>query len=526
MAARCVVTLLMVFLLFTETSVAVTYMSKLIHRFSDEAKSFWVSRKGNVSWPKQRNVEFFRLLLSGDLNRQRMKIGSQNQLLVPSEGSETFSYGNELGWLHYTWIDIGTPNVSFLVALDAGSSLLWVPCDCIQCAPLSSYHYMLDRDLSEYSPSVSSTSKRLSCSRQLCDLHANCKSLKEPCPYIVNYSSANTSSSGFLFEDQLHLASVGEHAPQSSVQASVVIGCGRKQSGSYLDGDAAPDGLMGLGLGDISVPSMLAKAGLVPNSFSICFHENYSGRILFGDQGLATQQSTSFLPYNGKYITYLVEVKSYCVGSSCLKQTGFQALVDSGTSFTYLPSEIYEKVVLEFDNRVNATSFGIEGFPYCYEASSPELLNIPHMELVFAMNQSFIITNPMFQLPNYQGVTVYCLGIHPTYEELGIIGQNLMTGYRMVFDRENLKLGWSHSNCQDTSDKKRVHLTPPPDDISPNPLPTNEQQSTPSPHAIAPAVAVRAPSKHSASMPLLIPSQLSMVSLLLPLMTLCAGQLI
>lgn len=43
--------------------------------------------------------------------------------------------------LHYTWIDIGTPNVSFLVALDAGSDLLWVPCDCIQCAPLSASYY-------------------------------------------------------------------------------------------------------------------------------------------------------------------------------------------------------------------------------------------------------------------------------------------------------------------------------------------------------------------------------------------------
>ena len=43
--------------------------------------------------------------------------------------------------LHYTWIDIGTPNVSFLVALDTGSDLLWVPCDCIQCAPLSGGSY-------------------------------------------------------------------------------------------------------------------------------------------------------------------------------------------------------------------------------------------------------------------------------------------------------------------------------------------------------------------------------------------------
>ena len=44
--------------------------------------------------------------------------------------------------------------------------------------------------------------------------------------------------------------------------------------------------------------------------------------------------------------TYIIEVKHCCFGSSCLKQTGFQAQVDSGTSFTYLPYEIYGKVVI------------------------------------------------------------------------------------------------------------------------------------------------------------------------------------
>ena len=36
-----------------------------------------------------------------------------------------------------------------------------------------------------------------------------------------------------------------------------------------------------------------------------------------------------------------------CVGNSSLERSGFLALVDSGTSFTYLPPEIYDKVVLE-----------------------------------------------------------------------------------------------------------------------------------------------------------------------------------
>lgn len=31
--------------------------------------------------------------------------------------------------LHYTVVNLGTPNVTVLVALDTGSYLFWVPCD-------------------------------------------------------------------------------------------------------------------------------------------------------------------------------------------------------------------------------------------------------------------------------------------------------------------------------------------------------------------------------------------------------------
>lgn len=44
---------------------------------------------------------------------------------------------------------------------------------------------------------------------------------------------------------------------------------------------------------------------------------------------------------------YIVGVESFCVGSLCLKETRFQALIDSGSSFTFLPNEVYQKVVIE-----------------------------------------------------------------------------------------------------------------------------------------------------------------------------------
>ncbi|XP_028771909.1 aspartic proteinase-like protein 1 [Neltuma alba] len=476
-----------------EGTVALTFSSKLIHVYSDEAKAVWASRSKNLSvesWPKRNSSEHFRLLLGNDLTRQRMKLGSQYDFLYPSEGSETLFFDNDLDWLHYTWIDLGTPNVSFLVALDAGSDLLWVPCDCIECAPLSANYYNgLDRDLSEYSPSLSSTSRHLPCSHQLCDPNSKCKSPKEPCFYTSQYYSTNTSSSGLLIEDKLHLKSYGKHVAQSSVEASIVLGCGRRQSGDYLNG-AAPDGVMGLGPGSISVPSLLAKAGLIKDSFSICLNENDSGRILFGDQGHASQQYTPFVPVNGEFVAYVVGVESFCIGSSCLKETGFQALIDTGTSFTYLPDEVYKLVVSEFDKEVSASRVNLRQYPWdsCYNVSSHELDNISTVKLTFSKNQTFRIHNPMFTSPSNQDYTIACLTILQTDDDYGTIGQNFLKGYHMTFDRENLRFGWSSSNCEDNMGDK-ANFTAPWNGGSPNPLPANQQQSIPNTHSVPPAFA-------------------------------------
>lgn len=193
---------------------------------------------------------------------------------------------------------------------------------------------MQDRDLNQYSPSLSSTSRHLPCSHQLCSLSSICKGPKDPCPYDANYISTNTSSSGFVIEDKLHLASSSRHATKDSVQASIIFGyvyycltlsycfvhrgliigfyecsCGRKQSGYYLDG-AAPDGVLGLGPGSISVPSMLAKAGLIKNSFSICFNNKDYGRILFGDQGHVNHQYTPLFPMDEE--SYVLCIMLFC----------------------------------------------------------------------------------------------------------------------------------------------------------------------------------------------------------------------
>ncbi|KAK1277578.1 Aspartic proteinase-like protein 1 [Acorus gramineus] len=503
--SRILVYLLLGLCLHFRGSWAKTFSSRLIHRFSDEARAAsGVSLQGVGDWPRRGSMEYYGALVRNDVHRLRsskLGQGGRYDVLFPSEGSETAALGNDFGWLHYTWIDIGTPNVSFLVALDAGSDLLWLPCDCLQCAPLSGRYNSLDKDLSMYNPAESSSSKNLYCSHELCSLGPNCESPKQTCPYRVSYYSENTTSSGILIEDTLYLTSSNSHASKSSVQASVILGCGRKQSGGCLEG-IAPDGLMGLGFGNISVPSVLAKVGLIRNSFSMCFGEDNSGTILFGDDGTANQQSTPFLTYDGRYLTYIVEVERFCIGTTCLGQTGFEALVDSGSSFTFLPDGVYKRVTAEFDKRMNASRSVYDGYPweYCYKASSLEMPDIPKVTIMLSMNKTFVVNNPIFNYYGKEGdLAGFCLALQTSGENVGTIGHNFMMGYRMVFDRENLKLGWSRSNCNELDNSTRVPVTPPAQDRPENPLPT-EQQNSPG-KAVSPAVAGRAPHNHSFAPP-------------------------
>ncbi|XP_076924996.1 aspartic proteinase-like protein 1 isoform X1 [Bidens hawaiensis] len=416
-----------------------------------------------------------------------MNIRSHHQLLFPSAGPKTVSGGNDLGWLHYTYIAVGVPSVSFLVALDTGSDLLWLPCDCLQCAPLS------DTDENEYNPSHSSTSKSVTCSHELCERGSTCESPKQPCPYTVNYASPTTSSSGSLVEDILHLAADGVKASNTFVRAPIIIGCGKKQSGGYLEG-IAPDGLLGLGLGSVSVPSLLAKSGVIRNAFSLCFGESGAGNIYFGDKGPSTQRTTPFLPTDGKYKFYIIGVENFCIGANCLDQTNFKALVDSGSSFTFVPDKIYKSVGEEFDRQVNAMKTPFDGIPfdYCYKSSSQELPDTLSVTIKLSVNTTFLVRRPLFIVNDSQGGIVgFCLAIQSSHDDnMGIIGQNFMTGYRLVFDRENLTLGWSPSRCQPLKEMVGSNAS------SPISLPkTNEQQrGPPKAPTVGPAVAGRTPS--------------------------------
>lgn len=79
--------------------------------------------------------------------------------------------------------------------------------------------------------------------------------------------------------------------------------CGQNQTGLYRR-SLAVNGLLGLGMKDYSVPSVLAKANITANSFSMCFGNiiDFIGRISFGDRGYTDQLETPLVPIEPKYV--------------------------------------------------------------------------------------------------------------------------------------------------------------------------------------------------------------------------------
>ncbi|CAO2034075.1 unnamed protein product [Urochloa humidicola] len=425
------------------------------HRFSEPVRR-WAEARGHAlpgGWPSPGGAAYVAALAGHDRHRAMSAAGGSGDAppLTFAEGNATLKVSN-LGFLHYALVTVGTPGQTFMVALDTGSDLFWLPCQCDGCQPPAT---AASGSASFYIPGMSSTSKAIPCNSNFCDLQKECSTMSQ-CPYKMVYVSAGTSSSGFLVEDVLYLTTENTHP--HILKAQIMLGCGQTQTGSFLDA-AAPNGLFGLGIDEVSVPSILAQKGLIANSFSMCFGRDGIGRISFGDQGSSDQEETP-LDINQQHPTYAISITGISIGNNA-RDMEFSTIFDTGTSFTYLADPAYTYITQTFHEQVQANRHAADSripFEYCYDLSSGEArIPTPDIILRTASGSLFPVIDPGQVISIQEHEYVYCLAIVKSMK-LNIIGQNFMTGLRMVFDRERKILGWKKCNCYDTDSSNPLSI--------------------------------------------------------------------
>ncbi|PPS10333.1 hypothetical protein GOBAR_AA10319 [Gossypium barbadense] len=467
-----------------------TFGFDIHHRYSDPVKQILAVDE----LPAKGSPEYYSAMVHRDkiIKGRRLATANDQTPVTFLDGNETYRL-DDLGFLHYANVSIGTPAVSFLVALDTGSDLFWLPCDCSKCVRglKTSDNQMIEFNI--YSLNSSNTSSKVPCSSALCEQQKQCSSPQSNCPYEVLYLSNGTSSTGVLVEDVLHLTT--DEDKTKAVEAKITFGCGQTQTGSFLNG-AAPNGLFGLGMDNVSVPSILANENLASNSFSMCFGPDGVGRITFGDRGSSDQGETPF-NLRQSHPTYNVSITQVNVGGNTA-DLDFNAIFDSGTSFTYLNDPAYTLISENFNNlaiekRHTSNSSGLP-FEYCYDLSANQTnFKYPIVNLTMKGGDYFFVNDPIIVI-SLQGGDVYCLGIVKS-DNVNIIGQNFMTGYRIVFDRERMVLGWKASDCYDIEASNTLPVNPPtavPPAIAVNPEATSGNANNTNISGASPSITTKA----------------------------------
>ncbi|OEL35721.1 Aspartyl protease family protein 1 [Dichanthelium oligosanthes] len=468
-----------VFLAAVAASVAEALSLDVHHRYSETVRG-WAGRQA----PPDGTAEYYAALAGHDgLRRRSLAAGSGSGAgggeVAFADGNDTYRL-NDFGFLHYAVVALGTPNVTFLVALDTGSDLFWVPCDCIKCAPLVSPDYgvrtadppspawrplysllclLTNLKFDVYSPQKSSTSRKVPCSSNLCDQQSACQSASSSCPYIIQYLSDNTSSSGVLVEDLLYL--ITEYGQPKIVTAPITFGCGQVQTGSFL-GSAAPNGLLGLGMDSKSVPSLLASDGVAANSFSMCF----------GEDGHETSHHChinipSFCsPY------YNISITGAMVGSKSINAK-FSAIVDSGTSFTALSDPMYTEITSSFNSQVQDKPSQLNSsmpFEFCYSVSPKGSINPPNLSLTAKGGSIFPVNDPIITITDTASTCSDGNLSQFSYPGWSLFGaENFMSGLKVVFDRERKVLGWKIFDCYKADSSSNLPVNPNPSAVPPKP---------------------------------------------------------
>ena len=385
-----------------------------------------------------------------DKGRPRERGARRNATITLHGAVKDFGY-------FYSSLYLGTPPKKFSVIVDTGSTMTYVPCSMCgtRCGP--------NHQDSSFDPGASSTAVRISCHSDDCKCGSPiCACSKdEECMYSRSYAE-QSSSTGVLLEDVLALHDGGPGV-------RVAFGCETRETGEIYNQRA--DGLFGLGRSDDSLIQQLVKSGSIDNQFSLCFGlVEGDGVLLLGESPALKDVSLTYTPLvesptNGNY--YTVNMESIRVAGDTLDilpstfQVGYSTVLDSGTTFTYIPTEAFSRFAETVSSYAIARGlFSVPGPDPQYEdicfGGAPEHSDITGLRKVFPPVQFVFKDGVVLDLNplNYLFVHTfesgkYCLGVFDNGDAGVLLGGITFRNVLVQYDLEKKRVGFGEASCKE-----------------------------------------------------------------------------
>ncbi|KAL6125640.1 hypothetical protein ACLB2K_073695 [Fragaria x ananassa] len=338
-------------------------------------------------------------------------------------------------------ISIGTPPRPFIGIVDTGGDLIWTQCvPCKDC---------FKQKIPLFDSASSPTYKALSCASKQCHLltEASCSSNKQLCHYNYTYGDGSYTT-GNLSLDTITLNSVS--VPDT------IFGCGHQNGGIF---SGVESGIVGLGSGAVSLVSQIGKSVggkyfahcLVP-TMSTQMDPNISSKMYFSRRVSGPGVVSTPLLSNGSQTYYYLELQGISVGGNRFtanaksSQQAFKGnvIIDSGTTVTFLPTDLYTSFEAEIRKKVHLkvvkdpTTYSLS---LCYKTkyditSVTVTVHFSGADVKLKPDNTFLRVSE----------DIVCLAFGPT-SDVGIYGNVAVTNFLVGYDLENKILSFKPTDC-------------------------------------------------------------------------------
>ncbi|KAK7394654.1 hypothetical protein VNO78_15189 [Psophocarpus tetragonolobus] len=362
--------------------------------------------------------------------------------------------------LYYTRIGLGSPAKDYYVQVDTGSDILWINCaGCTTCPKKSG----LGMDLTLFDPDESKTSKLVPCDDEFCtttyDGPISGCTRDMSCPYSITYGDGSTTTGSYI-KDYLTFNRVNGDLQTVPDNSSVIFGCGSKQSGTLSSTtEESLDGIIGFGQANSSVLSQLAAAGKVKRVFSHCLDSIKAGGIFaFGEVVQPKYKTTPLVPGMAHYNVVLKDME---VGGDPIQlptdifdsSSGRGTIIDSGTTLAYLPASIYDQILEKvLGQQVGLKLYLVEDQFTCFRFSKTSVDDgFPAVKFIFEEGLT-LIAYPHDYLFQFKE-DMWCVGWQKSAaqtrdgKDLILLGDLVLTNRLVVYDLDNMTIGWTNYNC-------------------------------------------------------------------------------
>lgn len=384
-----------------------------------------LKRHGNQSTPTHRDLHFRRL--------------------APMEEVRLFGYFRTLAY-YYAEVFVGTPPQKVTAIADTGSTLLAFPCkDCTDCGV---------HQEKPYDATKSTTSKAVSCGMG-CPTNSNCASGR--CTYSVSYAEGS-SIAGNYYQDTVWIGDGTHGSVQDGANygTSFRFGCHTKETRLFRTQSA--NGIMGLSQDAGSLISTLwDKRVLRDHVFSMCLTFDGGAFVLGGIESNMHTGNLKRTPLTPATNFYTVTLIGGILHGEDFDTASHSAIVDSGTTFTYLPQAMFRTLETRisawcaaYKGRCAGQRVTVNGEGLCYKLTNPtDISTFPELSFrmqggeVWDLPQDKLFVNMVWDSPK-----TYCLSVYSNgHENSAVLGANIMMGHDVVFDLTNRTIGWAFSGC-------------------------------------------------------------------------------